>query len=320
MNIQKLLKSVGTLLAISSIVWFAYQIFIHSSSLPSFGGMAVLYLGLIILSYSISSVIVGGAWYFWLLSVGEQQVGLWRVVSICCLSQIGKYVPGNIAHHVGRVVLARHHGLGVTNTLFSIFLEAVWAVAVAALLSLIAIMIMGRRFLVEVPYLPQWWVLGGVIGVTLLAPLLSHRVFKSVMRWWALRKGLEVRLVRMPSLLTFWLVGLLYTINYLILGVVLWLIAEHFFTGQGGGILLLSGIFAVAWIVGFITPGAPAGLGVREVVLVAALTPVYGNENSVGIAAVLRCVTVLGDGASFLMGLGIAKFIDKKVTVDCPDE
>jgi hypothetical protein len=32
--------------------------------------------------------------------------------------------------------------------------------------------------------------------------------------------------------------------------------------------LFLTGLFAVAWISGFIVPGAPAGLGIREAILV----------------------------------------------------
>ena len=112
----------------------------------------------------------------------------------------------------------------------------------------------------------------------------------------------------MPPLRTFWFAGLLYVANYLVLGIVLMIITTQMFGAKEGGILLLSGIFAVAWVAGFVTPGAPAGLGVREVVLVAALTPVYDHETAIGVAAMLRMVTVLGDGLAFLIGFGLDRW------------
>ena len=113
--------------------------------------------------------------------------------------------------------------------------------------------------------------------------------------------------MRIPPLRTFFLVVLLYIISYLVLGLVLFLISSGVFGKDGNDILLLSGIFATAWVAGFVTPGAPAGIGIREVILVAALTPLYGNGTAIGIAAVLRLVTVLGDGMTFLVGIFLSK-------------
>ena len=61
--------------------------------------------------------------------------------------------------------------------------------------------------------------------------------------------------------------------------------------GHGGG------------VAGYITPAAPAGLGVREGVLLAALGPVHGAETAVAITVVLRACTLAADGLGFLAGL-----------------
>ena len=42
-------------------------------------------------------------------------------------------------------------------------------------------------------------------------------------------------------------------------------------------------------------------------VLVSALSPLYGNDIAIGVAAVLRIVSVLGDGLGFLIGLGLSR-------------
>lgn len=57
----------------------------------------------------------------------------------------------------------------------------------------------------------------------------------------------------------------------------------------------LVGLFAVAWIVSTLTPGAPSGIGVRELVLVAGLSLVAPTGSAILAATLLRVVTVGGD-------------------------
>ena len=53
--------------------------------------------------------------------------------------------------------------------------------------------------------------------------------------------------------------------------------------------------FGTAWTLGFLTPGAPAGLGVREAVLVALLTPSAGEPAALTAALAFRAATLGGD-------------------------
>jgi len=303
MNSNKFLHGFGVLLATSAVFWFGFQLVKYSSVFNSFTSKGAVFAGLGVLVYSASALVSGSAWYFLLRSVGEYRIQLRQALSICFLSQAGKYIPGNIAQHIGRVALAKRHDLGMRNTLFTMFLETVWVVAIAALLALVVVMSIGRSFYEGIPYIPHWWVLAGVIFVAILGPVAAGWLFDKAAAWWAQRKNLEIELVRIPSLRTFWLVNLLYLVNYLLLGILLHIIVHQIFGKEQSDILLLSAVFAVAWVAGFLTPGAPAGLGVREIVLVAILTPIFETETAVGVAAVLRVVTVLGDGLVFLGGL-----------------
>ncbi len=60
---------------------------------------------------------------------------------------------------------------------------------------------------------------------------------------------------------------------------------------------------ALAWLVGFVTPGSSAGIGVREAVLIAALEGTLGAPASALIALALRLVTVGGDVVFFTLGV-----------------
>jgi len=53
--------------------------------------------------------------------------------------------------------------------------------------------------------------------------------------------------------------------------------------------------YTAAWIIGYVSPGAPGGIGVREAALVALLGPSLGEGTAVSVACGLRCVTILGD-------------------------
>ncbi len=79
---------------------------------------------------------------------------------------------------------------------------------------------------------------------------------------------------------------------------------------EGLGVPLVSaaGAYVLAWLVGFLTPGAPAGLGVRELALLFLLKGIV-NEADLLFAAVLwRGITVGGDVLFF----GLGSFVRSK--------
>ena len=63
-------------------------------------------------------------------------------------------------------------------------------------------------------------------------------------------------------------------------------------------------VFAVAWVAGLITPGAPGGLGVRESIITLGLGGVIGEPAALTAALMHRAVSVTGDAIAF--GLGCA--------------
>ena len=65
-------------------------------------------------------------------------------------------------------------------------------------------------------------------------------------------------------------------------------------------------VFSLAWVAGFIIPGAPGGIGVREVVLIF-FFQLIGEPESIAVAIALRFVTLLGD--IFFLLLAIKKII-----------
>jgi len=306
---MKFLVGLGHILVIVIVSYFIYLTIMSPSILSVFKfswiNAQTLFCSVIIYMFAF---FIGSLVWFVLLRSVKEKINFINILGIVMQSQAAKYIPGNVAHHIGRVILAKKQGIGITNTIFTMAMETLWVLVIAGLVAVTALLTADSGTFKSIPNIPQWWIFLGLAFTAMILPLIGHRIFNRLINWWLNRKGITFKLIKMPSVSTFFLIGLLYILNYLIFGVVLQIIVTFMFN-QHADLLLMTGIFAVAWVVGFITPGAPAGVGVREAVLVAALTPLYGNEVAIGISALLRLVTILGDGFAFLIGLFLVKTI-----------
>jgi glycosyltransferase 2 family protein len=78
-------------------------------------------------------------------------------------------------------------------------------------------------------------------------------------------------------------------------GLQIWILAEKFGAPAGKTALIALGGYAFAWCVGFVVVIAPAGAGVRDVLLVAALSPVIGTGPATAVMLVSRAVNTISD-------------------------
>jgi hypothetical protein len=66
-------------------------------------------------------------------------------------------------------------------------------------------------------------------------------------------------------------------------------------TGSAPGFVWLAGSYTAGYLVGFVTPLAPGGLGAREGTLVVLLGPRYGTGVALGISLMIRLVNIAGE-------------------------
>nr|WP_256863379.1 lysylphosphatidylglycerol synthase domain-containing protein [Microbispora sp. GKU 823] len=78
-------------------------------------------------------------------------------------------------------------------------------------------------------------------------------------------------------------------------GVHLALIVHGLGAGGPSAVILSFGAFALAWCLGFVFVIAPAGAGVREVAMVAALAPVLDRPAAIAAALCSRLIVSVGD-------------------------
>jgi hypothetical protein len=92
--------------------------------------------------------------------------------------------------------------------------------------------------------------------------------------------------------------------SWLFNGLQIWLLADRFGGPVGKTVLLSLGGYAFAWCVGFVVVIAPAGAGVRDPLIIAALTPAIGYNPALAVMLVSRAVNTISD--LLVAGLAVA--------------
>lgn len=223
-----------------------------------------------------------------------------RILSLYLVAQFGKYLPGNVGQFVGRVVMARAEEIPVPVTLMTMVIEVLWGIGSALGIAALGIVLSAGSSLM----LPPW--LGGAglatcFLVLIAAPwvgmfLLQHFFPR------ALARATGHAPMRPPSWRAALWVTLLSLASYVGMGLLLRLQSHYWFSAAGAPLLELAGFFALAWLAGYILPGAPAGIGVRESVMLLLLAPSVGEATALALGVTMRLTTTLADALAFCIG------------------
>ena len=299
---MKVARLLGYALLAVSLVYFLRALWQHAGALPVIRWNAATLSGAVLslILYMGQFAVTGVAWHLWLRSLGERSRAA-DAVALVALSQFVKYVPGSIAQHIARVGLGRRHGLSTSGILLSIALEIAWSLAAGAVIAVLGLAFLGLP-LVQAAALPSPAVMVPALAVMILVPcggiwLLGPRRPAFVARW--LRAG-DAAYPRPGTMLACFL---LYALNQTVCGIILSVLAVFVFDASAAHLLHAIGVVALAWVAGMLVLVAPAGIGVRESILLVALAPAFGSGAALGIAIAYRVVSSLGDGLGFLAGL-----------------
>ena len=247
--------------------------------------------------YAISSLLLAFGW--WLIIHSRRQYERpirWETAwLIYGKTQIAKYIPGNIFHFAGRHVLLAKEGVPHSLLVAAATLEILMLLLAAGVISLLAEgSLLGtiQHIGIRAPLLTVGvGLMAGLVATLYLSRRFAIRKMLTGMRW-------RVLFGAQMSYLLFILISaaLFFALVTLEMG------SESVARWQ-----LITGSYAFAWGIGFVIPGAPAGLGVREAVLAEILSGVL-PENSILISAVLfRLVSTLGDILFFLQTVLLSK-------------
>jgi hypothetical protein len=236
------------------------------------------------------------------------------LAGVLCSTQIAKYLPGNIGHHVGRVTLAhRSLGLPISTGSISLLQEGAVACLSALLVGLACTSFQTLPLSAALGLkLDSRWLLLAVIAtglgaLTVLNILKSLGADSSRSRWvqWMLRIAPSWRatMTATPA----------YLATYALSGLALLVLSIPLLPDTDTAFLPLTSAYALSWMVGFLVPGAPGGLGVREATLVVLLDGLYPEDAVLAIALVSRLSMIAADILIFLAGLVLLRMPTRPV-------
>jgi hypothetical protein len=305
---QWLYRMIALLITVLSVVFFAKAAMRHFNEIPALSWdtasltVAIFSVGLVVLNIGIGGVI----WRFLLRDSGVP--ACWnQVLAIFFIAQLGKYLPGNVGQHVGRVFMAREIGIPMSITLSTMLVEMLWGTGIGSGLAVLSLILFvdGQALGLNLQHGPVQLGLG--VTFLLFMPWLGIGFLNRYL------PGLLKRLtgngvIATPRLSTALVVAVMFLLCFVVMGLILKLQAQWLFGVTEGSVFELTCLFAVVWLAGYLVPGAPAGLGVREAMMVLLLSPVLGAGAAVGLGVTLRVTTTVGDGVTFVLGLLARKF------------
>lgn len=208
-------------------------------------------------------------------------------LAVFTAAQLGKYVPGSVWVVAIQADLGRRWQIRASVMALSYAVAALIALGTGALLSLVAITDPDRPL--APPLLAVIAAAGCALLIAVARPQLVNRIIATGAR--LVRRELPTVDLQPGALAR----AILWEgLGWVALGLHVWLLARPL----GASVALLPafiGAFALAFVAGLALLPLPAGLGVREGLLVALLTPSLGAGAALTVALVSRLVLVVVD-------------------------
>ena len=297
----------------ASICFAAYFLYFLQQTF-SLDGVAALAQGGSVLAVAGASLIYvlviplsGWAWSRLLADMGLDWP--WgKTAAVIGVTQIAKYVPGNVGQHFGRAALVLSRRMPADVFGGSILLETILTMGAAALIGGLG-WLWTTRPGVGVESVPEQLLVLAVLvlGVTVPGSALLFRLLYSLGgKSRRMRKWISGNL-RFPKVRVLLEVVLAYSLNFLVLGLVLQVVCAALGSSARADYLFLAAAFAFAWMAGYLTPGLPAGLGAREGVLSVLLAGHLPDTELLNVLLGMRLATLVGDLLSFALGVWLAR-------------
>lgn len=305
--IKSKLRLVSFVFFLLAIFFYAVQFWNYKQQIPgvTINGSSIIVMLLSVLLVVFISGLGGVIWHL-LLRDHSVVLNPTVAISVFFISQFGKYLPGNVGQHVGRVFMAREIGIPIPVIMNTMLVEILWGVGILAAMALLSLVLFADVIAHNVLWQFGSLQLGLGVALILLMPWMGVGLINRCLP--VLAKRLSAKgVIAAPKLLTALTTASLFLLSFFIMGFILKIQAQWFFGVTEGSVFNLTCLFSIAWLAGYIVPGAPGGLGVREAMMVLLLSPILGAGTAVGLGITLRVTTTVGDAVAFLIGLWLRR-------------
>lgn len=299
-KIKKCLTVLGRILTVLCIAFLIYRLYKIDIDWNYFAHPYIIFLyvfglSLLVVLYSYINAYI---WKLYIDFFSGVHNPTYEVIIIYLKSNIAKYLPGNVIQYVGRNVLGKKLEIGQKSIVLA---------TVAELASLVC----GNIFFALVMSFQNTKSVVGRLwaehnlkrSITVIAILTTAIIAIGVC--YLVKNNYGRRIINYINRVNikkvvrlFCIVFILYNIIFVVSALILWGI--FYVLNADIGFANAASANSLSWLAGYIVPGAPGGIGIREVVLVWLLEAECMPELVILAAVLLRICVILGDFLSFL--------------------
>jgi len=299
-------KVIGYVFTLIALVYFFKQAYLSLNEISTYTWsleqlvVTLLSAGLILLIGLLSGI----AWHVLLMNQGAK-TNLRINMSVLCTSQIAKYIPGNIGQYFGRIYFSRKNGIPADAITVSMAIETLWLIFIATILTGITFLLFEAantksEFFEDIRFIHLLL----ISVLCFLGPLLVIRLLHLVAKVTNTNLFTRLKPFSASTSLKIWAIYLvIFFMHGLLVSIHILLFSEDSTTN----ILLNTVLYATVWLAGYIFPGAPAGLGVREAATFAIFTNFYDAPTCITISISLRLASIIGDMLTYAVGRQLKK-------------
>ncbi len=229
------------------------------------------------------------AWVWtWILNLFSTKLQGIEAICVYLITNISKYLPGNVWHFVGRVKALQSKGDSLATATVAVIIEPLLMAIAALLITVISTSFGTINFdSFSLIFLGQiTLVLGSLIGI-------HPRIMNPILSKLAKGKGSDkaTKLTKYPLLP---LIG--ETIFLLLRGSALIILLNAFTPVNITLIPQVLTAFSFAWMLGLIVPGAPGGMGVFEATIIATVdNTLFPQQIILVVVALFRISSILAE-------------------------
>lgn len=280
-------KLFGRALTVAAIGFVAWEINQQWGSLSQWqpSGRDVLQTGAQSLLYGAALYLLAFNWQMIVGAVSNGELPHRVTLFAYTDTQIAKYIPGNVAHLVSRHVQLRNRGVSDKRLGLAALLELISLPLAAVVTAALFMTVWPTRSATRFADLFDGPAPLVIVLLGLLAGVLSFAL-PSRFQW----SG-AARVVSLAVLIASLFMGLL--------GLNLSMTLSLFASSPPSAVIPAA---ILAWLVGFLTPGSPGGIGTREASILLLLNGIAPESTLLLTALIFRMVTIGGDVVCYLSG------------------
>lgn len=313
---KKFINYFGKLLMVLSIAFIVKQVISYDVDFSVIFQLNILIVFVICTIFQGINTFYASFIYNHLLRiVCKKKIDQKKVSLLYCKTDLYKYLPGNVMHFVGRNQIAVETGESHVDVALATLIEIVCLILGAGLVTVICVFnyLVSYIKLFEIDMFIIFAV--GAVGFIIVIALFyifRKKIFRQIEKHKFLfekRNLFQIIIVVLKCILRLSVNAVAFILLMMAFGLV---------PDSAELLVLVFGFFIMSWLIGYVTPGAPGGIGVREFIMTVFLGAYFPESTLLTVVILYRVLCICTDIVSYLISLAYANF--SKVKTDIVEE